>query len=232
MFVMICWSCEKEAGGDPLCGSCGAPQPVDAAADHFAVLGVERRHDLDVAALEARYKDLSRKLHPDRFAKADPRARRASLQRTVQLNEAWRALKEPLKRAEYLLELEGVKLATDDGGARSGGVAAPPALLMEILELREELGEARQVLDDAKVARMGDAMRARAAQAMERVEAGLAGTPVFDPAAPSARQRLQDVARELVALRYYRRFLDEVDVHDEARERRAAQRDQGGPPHG
>jgi molecular chaperone HscB len=210
---MICWSCEKEAGGDPLCGSCGAPQPLDPAAgsDHFAVLSVERRHELDLSALEARYKDLSRKLHPDRFARADPRARRASLQRTVQLNEAWRALKDPVKRAEYLLELEGVKLATDDGGARSGGVAASPALLMEILELREELGEARLAKDDARVARMGDVMRARAAQAMARVAEGLAGA--------RTRERLEAVARELVALRYYRRFLEEVAAHDEARDR-------------
>ena len=178
--------------------------------DHFAVLGVERRYDLDAGALEARYKELSRKLHPDRFAKADPRARRAALQRTVQLNEAWRALKEPLKRAEYLLELGGVKLATDDGGARSGGVAAPQELLMEILELREELGEARAAHDDAKVARMGEAMRARAAAAAERVAQGLTGAVTSEG--------LEAVARELVALRYYRRFLDEVSAHDEARE--------------
>src|SRR5262245_60918928 len=162
---MICWSCEKDAGDTALCAACGAPQPVSthgARPDHFAVLGVPRGYDLDVAALEARYKELSRKLHPDRFAKADPRAKRAALQRTVQLNEAWRALRDPLKRAEYVLEIGGVRIATDDGGARSGGVAAPPALLMEILELREELGEARAARDDAKVARMGEAMRARA----------------------------------------------------------------------
>ena len=167
---MICWSCEREAGGAALCAACGAPQPVSTHGvreDHFAVLGVERRYDLDAGALEARYKDLSRKLHPDKFAKADPRARRAALQRTVQLNDAWRALKEPLKRAEYLLELGGVKLATDDGGARSGGVAAPPA------------------------------------------------------------ERLEVVARELVALRYYRRFLDEVAAHDEAREREQMKGDHG-----
>jgi molecular chaperone HscB len=213
---MICWSCEKNAGDAALCVSCGAPQPVSThgvRADHFAVLGVERRYDLDAGELEGRYKELSRKLHPDRFAKADPRAKRAALQRTVQLNDAWRALKEPLRRAEYLLELGGVKLASDDGGARSGGVAAPPELLMEILELREELGEARAALDDAKVARMGDEMRARAALATARVAEGLSGP---DAAAPG---RLEDVARELVALRYYRRFLDEVAAHDEARER-------------
>jgi molecular chaperone HscB len=218
---MICWSCEKDAGGGALCVSCGAPQPVSThgvRADHFAVLGVERRYDLDAGELEARYKELSRKLHPDKFAKADPRAKRAALQRTVQLNDAWRALKEPLRRAEYLLELGGVKLATDDGGARSGGVAAPPELLMEILELREELSEARAAHDDAKVTRMGEAMRARAAEAAARVARGLAGGGTALPTA-----RLEDVAQELVTLRYYRRFLDEVAAHDEARQ---------GAPHG
>jgi molecular chaperone HscB len=218
---MICWSCEKDAGAAALCGACGAPQPVSThglRADHFAVLGVERRYDLDAGDLEARYKELSRKLHPDKFAKADPRAKRAALQRTVQLNDAWRALREPLKRAEYLLELGGVKLASDDGGARSGGVAAPPELLMEILELREELGEARAARDDAKVARMGEAMRARAAEAASRVAGGLTGGPDG-----LGTGHLEEVARELVALRYYRRFLDEVAAHEDARE---------GAPHG
>jgi molecular chaperone HscB len=208
---MICWSCEKEAGAAALCGSCGAPQPVSthgAQADHFAVLGVARRYDGDLVAMEAAYKELSRKLHPDRFARADPRARRASLQRTVQLNEAWRALKDPMKRAEYLLALGGVKIATDDGGARSGGVAASPALLMEMLELREELGDARATNDDAKVRAMGEAMHARVARAEAAVAAGLAGTP--------AAESLEAVGRELVALRYYRRFLDEVAAHENA----------------
>ncbi len=217
---MICWSCEKEAGDAALC-ACGAPQPVSThgpLAEHFAVLGVARRFDVDVAAMEAAYKELSRKLHPDRFAKADPRARRASLQRTVQLNEAWRALKDPMKRAEYLLALGGVKIATDDGGARSGGVAASPALLMEMLELREELGDARAANDDAKVRAMGEAMRARLARAEAAVAAGLAGTPAVaaaDPGTPAV-EALEVVGRELVALRYYRRFLDEVAAHEDA----------------
>jgi molecular chaperone HscB len=201
---MICWSCEREAGSGPACAPCGALQPPDAAADHFAVLGVPARYALDVAALEARFKDLSRKLHPDRFARADPRARRASLARTVQLNEAWRALKDPVRRAEYMLERAGVKVAAGE---------VPPALLAEILELREELGEARLADDHAKVRKMAEAMRARAGAAMGAIAAALdAGTP----------EGLAAAARELVAFRYFRRFLDEVDAHEEAQADRAA----------
>ena len=160
------------------------------------MLGVQPRYDLDLADLEDRYRDLSRKLHPDRFAKADPRARRASLQRSVQLNEAWRALKDPFRRAEYLLSLAGVSLSKE----------VPAPLLMETLELREELGEARAAGDDRKVQAMAAAMRARVTAAMRAVAEGLA-------AGDHAR-----VAAELVALRYYRRFMDEVALHDDARE--------------
>ena len=196
---MICWSCERaanSAGPEGLsCASCGALLPPDAKASYFSVFGVEPRYDLDLPALEARYRELSRKLHPDRFAKADPRARRASLQRSVQLNEAWRALKDPFKRAEYLLSLSGISL----------GKEVPPALLMETLELREELGDARAAGDDAKIQAMARAMRARVQSAMAEVSQGLAAG------------RLDQVAKELVALRYYRRFMDEVALHDDAR---------------
>jgi molecular chaperone HscB len=195
---MVCWSCERAPGAGITCSHCGAILPLDAKtdakADFFAVLGVERRFDLDLADLEGRYRDLSRKLHPDRFAMADPRARRASLQRSVQLNEAWRTLKDPFRRAEYLLSLSGVSLSKE----------VPAALLMETLELREELGEARAAGDDGKVQAMAAAMRARVAAAMQAVSAGLA---VGDHAR---------VATELVALRYYRRFMEEVALHDDA----------------
>jgi molecular chaperone HscB len=186
------------------CAHCGALLPPDPGADFFGVLGVERRHDLDMASAEQRYRELTRKLHPDRFARADPRARRASLARSVQLNEAWRALKDPVRRAEYLL---GLWRARDQEAEKE---TASPALLAEILELRQELGEARLEGDDAKVQQMASAMRARAEQSMSRVAALLSG------ASPPSAEAVTAAARELVAVRYYRRFLDEVAVHDEA----------------
>jgi molecular chaperone HscB len=196
-----------------VCAICGALQPPDPRADHFAVLGVARRYDLDLNDVETRYKDLSRKVHPDRFTRADSRARRASLQRTVQLNEAWRTLKDPVRRAEALLALAGVPVA------KEGDSAVPPALLMEILELREELGQARAAGDHAKVHRMAASMRARVDETMNGIAAGLAvGTP----------EGLRDVARLLVALRYDRRFLDEVAAHEEETAARAEAGSHGG----
>ena len=204
---MICWSCQKEGGAGPFCVGCQAVLPPDGS-DRFAVLGLPRKFGVDLATAEAAYKDLSRKLHPDRFAKADPQARKASLARTVELNDAWRTIKDPARRAVYLLELAGFGLAGDDrkaGAASSTAtrkVEAPPALLMEILELREELGEAHEAGDAAKVAAMADKMRARAAASMAEIGEALdAG-------------RFERAAQALVALRYFQRFLDEVAAHD------------------
>jgi molecular chaperone HscB len=191
---MICWSCQRAVASGVTCPSCGAILPPDLKADHFAVLGVERRYDVDPSDLEARYRELTRKFHPDRFAKADPQARRASLQRSVQLNEAWRTLKDPIKRAEYLVSSSGVAIAG----------AVPPALLMETLELREELGDARAAGDDRKVQAMARAMSLRLRGAMQEVAQDLTAG------------RFQSAADRLVAIRYHRRFMDEVALHDEA----------------
>jgi len=205
---VICWSCEKEGGRGPFCASCKAILPPDAAADRFSVLGLPRKFEVDIAAAEAAYKDLSRQLHPDRFAKADPRARKAALGRTVEINDAWRTMKDPVKLAEYLLELAGFGLGGDDRQSeqalrKTRQVAAPPTFLIEVLELREELGEAQRAGDTVKVAFMADDMRGRAAASMKTLAAALdAG-------------KYEEGARALAALRYYHRFLDEVDAHEE-----------------
>jgi molecular chaperone HscB len=155
---MICWSCEKNAGDDMLCAGCGAVQPPDRTADHFRVFGLPRKFDLDMADLERRYKEMTKVLHPDRFARADGRARRASLERSVQLNLAWSTLSEPVPRAEYLLSLQGIEVGESASSKKSGEVdnrATQPvdtALLIEVMDLREALAEARSRGDRAKVA--------------------------------------------------------------------------------
>jgi molecular chaperone HscB len=206
---VICWSCEKEGGGGPFCGACKAILPPDAGTDRFAVLGLPRKFQVDVGAAETAYKELSRQMHPDRFAKADPRARKAALARTVALNDAWRTVKDPLRRAEYLLELAGYALA---GGEKSSEtsktreVSAPPTFLIEILELRDELAAAQKAGDAVKVAFMSEDMRGRAAAAMKTIGAAIDGnTP----------ESFDEAARALMSLRYYQRFLDEVQAHED-----------------
>jgi molecular chaperone HscB len=199
---MLCWSCEKQAGDEVTCAACGAIQPPDRQADFFAVLGSPRRFAVELPALEKRYKDLTKVLHPDRFARADQRARRASLARSVQLNEAWRTLKDPVRRAEYLLSLKGIEVGGEDGTIRRDGdkkerLPVPQALLMEVMELREGLLEARG--DGPRVAALSATVRARRDEALSRAAQAL------DQAG-----HLDDAAAALVAVRYYDRFLEEA----------------------
>jgi len=208
---MICWSCEKNAGPGLTCAACGALQPPDPKADHFSVFGVEQRFALDVNDLERRYKEMTKVLHPDRFARADERARRASLKRSIQLNEAWRTLKDPVRRAEYLLSLSGVVVGGEEGTTRrvdGEKVRLPvaPALLMEVMELREGLAEARAANDHPRVAALAATVRGRREAALRAVAS------VFTQKTPDH----EAIARDLVAVRYYDRFLDEVAVHEEA----------------
>jgi molecular chaperone HscB len=107
--------------------------------DYFTFLGLSRTLNVDVADLEQRYRALSRQFHPDYFYNASPAERLASLERSSYLNDAYRTLRNPAARIDYLLKLEGV--------AGIGGTEAnqqvPPALLEEVFALNEELDEIR-----------------------------------------------------------------------------------------
>lgn len=201
---MICWSCQKAAGNGVLCAGCGAVQPPDPKADHFAVFGISRSYALDEVMLEQRYKELTKLLHPDRFARADPQARRASLERSVQLNEAWRCLKDPIRRAEYLLSLHGIDIGERGGGTRQQSdhatLPVPPVLLMEVLELREALAAAHVAKDLPETEALIAKVRSRLDEVMKDVVKGFSAVP----------PELSTVAARLIAVRYYRRFLDEA----------------------
>ena len=193
-----------------------------AGADHFETLGVPARYAIDLNAAEERFRQASRALHPDRFATADPRARRFATGRTVQLNEAWRTVKDPVRRAEYLLARAGFEVAGRGGASRPGAggtqekLAVPPALLGEILDLREELAEARAAGDDAHVQKLARDVRGRLSAVMERVAAGFERAEGERKGSSEERRALEIVTHDLIEIRYLRRFLEEVDAHDEA----------------
>jgi molecular chaperone HscB len=152
-----CWSC-GDMRAEHFCAECGHVQPAQPT-DYFSFFGLPRKLVLDEAVLEREFYTLSRKLHPDVYSRATKREQAWSLEKTSQLNDAYRTLKDPITRTEYLLSLEGIqadeqsKLATEQ--ARAAGVekkqAVPPELLEEAFELNMLLEEAKVDGSDSDV---------------------------------------------------------------------------------
>jgi molecular chaperone HscB len=104
---------------------------------HFDLFGLAPAYALEIDALERSYREIQSRVHPDRFAHAGDAERRASLQWTTRVNEAYRTLKDPVQRAKHLLELHGVDVAFETN------TAMPADFLMQQMELRESLEEAK-----------------------------------------------------------------------------------------
>src|ERR1700746_640173 len=144
-----CWSCGTMRAVH-FCEACGKVQPP-APVDYFTFFGLPRKLNLDVAALEKDFYELSRKLHPDLNARAGSQEQEWSLQQSSLLNDAYRTLRDPIKRTEYLLKLEGVELEEQSKSATEKARATgevkkqivPPDLLEEVFELNMQLEELR-----------------------------------------------------------------------------------------
>ena len=171
-------------------------------ADPFDTLGVEPRFDLDLATVERRHRELSKALHPDRYAGTAAAERRMALGRAIDVNEAWRIVKDPVRRAEALLRRAGVDVS------ETAEPKASPALLMEMMEAREERSEAAGDKKLGQVAELGERMRAREGAVVAAL--GAAFTE-----AGGERERMSAVLPKVGELRYVRRFLDEVSAIEE-----------------
>jgi len=144
-----CWSCGTMRAAH-FCSACGKVQPP-APTDYFAFFDLPRKLDLDTAVLERGFYDLSRKLHPDLYARAGKREQEWSMEQSSMLNDAYRTLKDPIRRTQYLLRLEGVELeeqsmAATEKARATGGLkkqVVPPGLLEEVFELNLQLEELR-----------------------------------------------------------------------------------------
>lgn len=160
----------------------------------FDVFGLEPAFRLDPKSLEERFRELSKVVHPDKHAKGGARERRLALSRAVDVNAAYRILRDPVRRAEALLELRG---------RPKSEAKASPALLMEVMELREGLGEARARADLAAVRAQRDVVDTRRGRVVDRLAAALESGD-----AETAESALSE-------LRYLVRFLDEVRAIEE-----------------
>lgn len=141
----VCWSCGDMRAAH-FCQACGKVQPP-LPVDYFSFFRLPRKLNVDLPSLEKEFYELSRRLHPDLSARFDKREQEWSLEQTSKLNDAYRTLKDPIKRTEYLLRLEGVELEeqskTATEKARASGEAkrqvVPPDLLEEVFELNMQL---------------------------------------------------------------------------------------------
>lgn len=174
--------------------------------DAFAVLGLPARYDLDPAELERAFFERSKELHPDRFAAAPAAERVAALSRARALNDAYALLKRDASRAEYLLAREGVTIGDNE--------RIDPELVMELLEEREQLAEARQRGDLREVERMAASMRTRRRAALDQVKSLFAELGAGPGASPGAARAalLAQLKRQLILLRYVARYLEECDA--------------------
>jgi len=135
---LVCWNCHERAHGTHFCPSCGKLQQIAGTTDYFALFEMPRKLWIDMNALEQKFLKLSWKLHPDNFVNATETERELSLKRSSELNDAYRVLRDPVARVEYLLGLENMR---KEGEHKQ---QATPELLEEVFELNESLDALRE----------------------------------------------------------------------------------------
>ena len=164
----------------------------------FELFGLPASFDLDRRALEARYRELQRRFHPDRYAGAPDAERRLAVQMAARINEGLRVLRDPLARGRHLLELAGVSLG-DETDTRMD-----PAFLMEQMELREAVAEARAAADPAAAAAgLADRVRGR----LEAVTAALG-----QALAAGGPEDLEAARDRLRQMQFLYKLRDEIDA--------------------
>jgi molecular chaperone HscB len=217
---VACWSCSVAHNESTLfCPHCSRIQPPPGG-DYFSVFGLKPRLILDLAALEEEFHRLSRKLHPDRFARAGENEKEWSLADTALLNDAYRTLKDPLRRTEYLLKLQGSGPG-ESAAARSDAKLVqnqektsrvPVDLLEEVFDLNMQLEEMRRA---KKMGQEDPELKATLLKAREKFEGLVAAVDrdlraqwaVWDAGDNAARPPAQ---RAMVALLDRRRYLSNL----------------------
>ena len=188
--LVHCWSCKGPVAAQALfCHTCGAIQ-APGQLDRFQRLGLEPGFDIDLDAVEKRYLGFQRAIHPDRFAARPAKERAFAEAQAVALNEAYETLKDPLRRAAYLLSLKGL-----DAAVSKDETVRDPELLVEAMEAREALMEATSM---AKV----EKLQAKAGADAIAILSELSGAFAADD--------LKAANRLTTRLKYLRKYLEET----------------------
>jgi molecular chaperone HscB len=214
---IACWSCAVAHNESTLfCPHCSKIQPP-IGGNYFSVFSLDPRLNLDVAALENEFHRLSRKLHPDRFARASETEQEWSLADTALLNDAYRTLKDPIRRTEYLLKLHGAEIGEEHAGKNRrphemGASRAPADLLEEVFDLNMQLEEMRMARasgeDDPGLRKSLIDARTKFDGLLDEVDRNLgAQWKLWDEGDHAAREAAQ---KQMVALLDRRRYLSNL----------------------
>jgi molecular chaperone HscB len=208
-----CWSCSVAHDELELfCAHCGKIQPPSGG-DYFSVFGLVPRLDLDLGMLEHEFHKLSRKLHPDRFGRASANEKEWSLAGTALLNDAYRTLRDPIRRTQYLLKLHGAEIGEENSGKdRRDPSRAPADLLEEVFDLNMQLEEMRAA---HKIGEEDPELKASLTQAKKKFDDLLDDVDrdlreqwkVWDEGNEGARESAQ---KTMVALLDRRRYLNNL----------------------
>ena len=155
---------------------------MDFHANHFQLFDLPAHFRLDTDKLEAAYRKLQNEVHPDRFAAAGETEKRLSMQWATRVNEAFQTLKKPLARGTYLLHLHGIEAFSEKH------TSFPPAFLMQQMEWREAIGDARRTRDIDALDKLARELRAEAKRMEEQLAAELDDSKDYEAAAVTARK--------------------------------------------
>jgi molecular chaperone HscB len=203
--MIECLSCGRRQEPSLICADCGTP--LAAPLDCFAALGLPRKLTIDLAELERRYHELSRKIHPDRFASKGPKVRDASLRATATLTRSYRTLRDPAARGLYWLELNGEKLAENNK-------RVPPEIAELVFDVQEQLAEMQLDSDPEAVHERATEISARRVELQFKMDEMLASLDrnfaKWDQSA-DGKARTTELKTILSNIAYLRTLIRDVD---------------------
>ena len=192
-----CMKCEANLAFPIVCSGCQTLYPRPQTADYFDLLGLERCYAVDEAKLEAACRALTRNVHPDRFTGQPDEVRAMATRLSAEVNQAVDVLRDPVRRADYMLELAG-------GPSAAEVHDVPGDLLMEVMTLREQIEEARAQSDAEALDRVRTTVTTKRTDTMSQISARV------DHLATSDTDAKQEVRRLLNSIKYFDNLLAEL----------------------
>lgn len=198
-----CARCNRPLQTPVFCDACQAFQDPGAVGDHFDLFALPRRYDVDLDTLHRRYIALSRHAHPDRHVGDSPEVQSLAMAVSAAVNQAYRTLSDPIRRAGYLLGLLGGPASADDK-------SVPDGFLETIMMMQEELQDARAAGDAEARARLEEVLRTQEEGLTRRLEGLFAQLDEAVACEATRQDLLHQIRRQLNAIAYVRKLLGQV----------------------